>query len=102
MSKRVFAKPIPRKAQGPDGHTRPIEQEQHLNELMMLVFRDEGPQEILRYLRNLTTNRALKPPFDSLELAHLEGARWLMAVIEQRIKLGQRGEPKLRPEGNDE
>jgi|13_taG_2_1085334.scaffolds.fasta_scaffold18899_2 hypothetical protein len=83
------------KAVGPDGQTREIKIEHQLNEAFMLCFKDKAGENCLNWLRSITTNKALSSPVDTNTLMHLEGARWLVGIISQRVDLGRKGLPKL-------
>lgn len=69
---------------GPDGYHWSPETEAKLNALALRVFSSGDGYELLNYLKNITLNRALPPDATDAHLRHLEGARWLVALIEQR------------------
>lgn len=85
----------PGAARGPDNVQRSVEMEHHLNECASICFRDKAGEVLLDHLRSITVMKAQSPPLDSLTLAHAEGARWLVAVLIQRIELGRKGLPPL-------
>ena len=77
-----------------DGYTRKPEVEKKLNELMASVFKDENGKQILHYLKSITTEAVAGPNISQNELFHLEGRRYLVAIIQQRINLHQQEEQK--------
>lgn len=87
----------PSRAKGPDGQIRDIDTEHALNEAFSIAFSGKVGDMALGYLRSITVNRVLDLPLDSLHLAHQEGARWLMSVIANRVELGRKKLPPLRP-----
>jgi hypothetical protein len=70
----------------PDGRRYSRELNDQLNELVLGTFSGEGPGErCLAYLESITTRRVLQPTASDQELRHLEGGRWLVYVIRQRM-----------------
>jgi hypothetical protein len=80
-------KPIP--AQSIDGYVRTDEEERNLNKIFAGVFKDENGKKILEYIKSITTEAVAGPNIDSNKLFHLEGMRFLTAVIQTRIKKGE-------------
>ena len=70
---------------GPDGQVRSIEEQRRLNELMALTFRGDAGKAALDYLRSISIERACGPFVTDGELRHLEGMRFVVGVISQRI-----------------
>ena|SRR6187399_1603641 len=70
---------------GPDGLVRAPDEHKRLNELMALTFRGDAGKAALDYLRSISIERACGPHVSDGELRHLEGMRYVVAVISQRI-----------------
>lgn len=71
-----------------DGVVRTAEQEKELNEDMAQVFRGAQGKAVLDYLKSLTLNNVAGPGIEPNSLMHLEGQRFLVAVIDRRIQAG--------------
>lgn len=70
----------------PDGRqNRGIQMEKKINECLAIAFMDEAGEQALKYLRAITIEYVNGPGLDVNALIHLEGARWLVGVIEKRI-----------------
>lgn len=85
----------PDKFIGLDGVVRPVAEEKRLNDAFAACFREIHGQRALDYLRSLTLFNVTGPKATDAELRHLEGQRFLMALIEQRIQHGRNGLPSL-------
>ena len=71
---------------GPDGVVRSADEHRRLNELMALTFaRSESGKAALDYLRSISIERACGPFVGDGELRHLEGMRYIVGIISQRI-----------------
>jgi len=75
---------------GPDGVRRPAEMEAKLNSLFASVFSGPDGQAVIDHLRSITLNRLNGPEVSSDHLRHVEGQRFLVGVILQRIEKGKR------------
>jgi hypothetical protein len=71
--------------QGPDGILRARAEHQRLNELLATVFKGDAGKSALDYLRSISIERVCGPHATDAELRHLEGMRFIVAVISQRI-----------------
>lgn len=69
-----------------DNHLLSIDGQNRLNEAFRRMFLTPDGDLVLAYLKNLTMNRASVPPLNELTLAWQEGARWLVAVMDKRVK----------------
>lgn len=78
-----------------DGIKRSDAKERELNELFALVFEGEAGAKALQYLRGMTIERVMGPNFDANALAHAEGQRFIVSIIQQRVTMGRHKEPKL-------
>jgi len=71
---------------GIDGLVRPKEDEIILSKNIASLFESEVGQEVLKYLRSITIEYVNGPKVTTEELRHIEGQRYLVGVIEQRIR----------------
>lgn len=65
-----------------------------INNLAVGTFSTPAGQRFLQYLEGITTRRVLGPEAPDSHLRHLEGARWLVGVIRQRINAGKKGQDR--------
>lgn len=72
-----------------DGYTRTPEAEKFLNQLIASVFKDDNGKKALSYLKSITTEAVAGPNMSTNELFHLEGRRFLVAILQQRINKHQ-------------
>lgn len=79
----------------PDGIQRPNVVEHRINEAFAIVLgADDASTRLVRdYLRSVTIERIGGPDINKDSLMHLEGQRYLVGVIEQRIKHGREKKP---------
>ena len=75
-----------------DGVARSEDAEKQINEAIGLAFKGKSGEFALKYLRSISIERVMGPNFDPNSLAHLEGQRFIVGVIEQRIKQAQKGD----------
>ena len=81
----------PRKSNiGLDGLARSSEKEKELNQLVAQVLSTESGKEVLRYLRSITIEMVNGPNVSTEELRHLEGQRYIVGLLEQRVAHGHR------------
>ena len=86
--------PVKRKQYiSPDGASRPPLTEHNLNECFAIIFRGAAGQSVRDYLRSITTNTVMSPGTDPNVITYHEGARWLMGIIDTRIKHGEEKKP---------
>ena len=76
------------RALGPDGLARSPAEEQRLNDLMLAVFSGAAGQEALAYLRSITIEMVAGAEITDAQLRHREGMRYLVAIIETRMRKG--------------
>jgi glutathione synthase/RimK-type ligase-like ATP-grasp enzyme len=84
---------------GEDGVTRSAEREFELNDLAAATFKTKAGQKFLNYLKNVTINAVTGPHTTDTELRHLEGQRFIVAVIQRRIENGRSGRPNIERGG---
>ena len=53
---------------------------------MRTCFRTPTGQEVIKYLRSITIEAVTGPAASDAELRHLEGQRYIVGLIERRIK----------------
>ena len=78
---------------GADGVKRRREDEDELNDLAVSTFRSPGGQKFLSYLRSITIHNLQGPGVTDNELRHMEGQRYIVALMERRIENGRRLKP---------
>lgn len=76
---------------GSDGGRYAKEVDDDINALAAGTFGTPAGQRFLQYLEGITTRRVLGPDAPDSHLRHLEGARWLVGVIRQRVNAGKKG-----------
>ena len=72
-----------------DGYTRSPETEKLLNRLVASVFKGDDGKQVLAYLKSITTEAVAGPHMTTNELFHLEGRRFLVAILQNRINAHQ-------------
>ena len=68
-----------------DGYSRLPEVEKELNQLVATVFKGNDGERLLAYLKSITTEAVAGPNIEANRLFHLEGMRFLVGIIQQRI-----------------
>lgn len=77
---------------GVDGYPRPKEEDEKISKDTAALFRTDAGKEVLRYLRSITLDAVAGGGISDGELRHLEGQRFLVALIETRIKHAEKVE----------
>ena len=70
---------------GIDGHQRNREDDIRISQNIASVFTTPTGKEILRYLRSITIEMVNGPNVTTEELRHIEGQRYIVGILEQRI-----------------
>jgi hypothetical protein len=70
---------------GIDGHQRNREDDVRISQNIAAVFTTPTGKEILRYLRSITIEMVNGPNVTTEELRHIEGQRYIVGILEQRI-----------------
>jgi hypothetical protein len=70
---------------GLDGYQRSKELDTQISQNVAEVFSSPSGKEVLRYLRSVTIEMVNGPNVSNEELRHLEGQRYIVGLIEQRI-----------------
>ena len=78
---------------GVDGYPRPKQKDEEISKVIDSVFKTPNGKEMLQYLRSITIDAVSGPNISDPELRHLEGQRYLVALlvkpINQATKLKQ-------------
>jgi len=70
---------------GLDGYQRSKEVDTQISQNIAEIFNTPTGREVLRYLRSVTIEMVNGPNVTNEELRHLEGQRYIVGLIEQRI-----------------
>jgi hypothetical protein len=89
MSWKDLEREKPKITNSIDGYSRSAEAEQILNKNFANVFKSDDAKEVLDYLKSITIEAVAGPNIDSNRLFHLEGMRFLVGIINTRIKKGE-------------
>ena len=70
---------------GVDGYPRSKEQDEQISKVIESVFKTPNGKEVLQYMRSITIDAVSGPNISDIELRHLEGQRYLVALLVKRI-----------------
>lgn len=70
---------------GIDGINRPQEKDREISENIATLFNSVTGKAVLRYLRSITIEMVNGPNVTTEELRHMEGQRYIVGLIENRI-----------------
>lgn len=73
---------------GPDGLTYTVKRNREIDDLIVSAFGRGNGREALAYLRSITIENIGGPAIGQGELLHREGQRFLVGVIETRLRAG--------------
>jgi hypothetical protein len=79
-----------------DGHNRSLEVEKEINDLFLTAFSSPAGKKVIKYLRNITIESVAGPNITDTELRHREGMRFIVGLIETRIKGGEHERSKSK------
>ena len=79
---------------GIDGIQRASDRDVEVSHNIAEIFKTPTGKEVLRYLRSITIEMVNGPNVTTEELRHLEGQRYLVGLIEQRIAHSHRSKNK--------
>lgn len=79
---------------GIDGVQRKQEADIEVSMNIAEIFGTPTGKEVLRYLRSITIEMVNGPNVTNEELRHLEGQRYIVGLIEQRISHAHRSKKK--------
>lgn len=85
------------KGPGPDGIIRTPAAEAKLNLDFVALFGSPLGQEVLKHLRKVTIEQVCGPLVSNDALRHLEGQRFIVGIIEQRVRAGHKAKLKETP-----
>jgi len=71
---------------GIDNFPRKISQDNEISFDVRSLFRSPSGDKVLKYLRSITIEAVTGPAASDAELRHLEGQRYIVGLIERRIK----------------
>lgn len=77
----------------PDGVAREMDSERRLNSAVRATFETSEGREVLAWLHQITTLRALPDTAPEAQLRALNAQRNLVAIIIERIEHGRHGRP---------
>lgn len=80
--------PLPKTAL--DGFLRQEEEDNNISLTTAQLFSTPSGKEVLRYLRSITIEAVSGANVTDAELRHMEGQRYLVGLIERRIKHAER------------
>ena len=75
---------------GIDGYQRKPDLDVQISQNFVHLFETPTGKEVLRYLRSITIEMVNGPNVTTEELRHLEGQRYIVGLIEQRVAHGHR------------
>jgi len=79
---------------GIDGIQRASDKDVEVSHNIAEIFQSPTGKEVLRYLRSITIEMVNGPNVTTEELRHLEGQRYIVGLIEQRIAHSHRSKNK--------
>ena len=79
---------------GIDGIQRASDKDAEVSHNIAQIFQSPTGKEVLRYLRSITIEMVNGPNVTTEELRHLEGQRYIVGLIEQRIAHSHRSKNK--------
>lgn len=75
---------------GVDGYQRPRDQDEKLSQDVLALFSTPLGMSVMQYLKSITVDAVAGANISDAELRHLEGQRYLVALIVKRINHAQR------------
>lgn len=75
---------------GVDGYPRSKEKDEQISKVIESVFKTPNGKEMLQYVRSITIDAVSGPNISDIELRHLEGQRYLVALLVKRINHAMR------------
>ena len=79
---------------GVDGYPRPKEEDEKISKDIKALLGGPAGREVLRYLRSITLDAVAGGGISDGELRHLEGQRFVVALLERRIQHAEKVESK--------
>jgi hypothetical protein len=90
VKKTSAAAPIKRGVSDIDGFERTEAEERDLNALYARFLRGSTGRDALKYLRSISIDFIAGPEVSDEHLRHLEGSRYIVAVMEKRAERGRK------------
>lgn len=81
--------PKPDKCLRCDGQVLSTKEDDRLNTLAAAAFTSGAGKEFIAYLRSITIESVGGPGISNDHLRHIEGARWVVGIMETRRAAGQ-------------
>lgn len=75
---------------GVDGYQRPRDQDEKLSQDVLALFSTPLGMSVMQYLKSITVDAVAGANISDAELRHLEGQRYVVALIVKRINHAQR------------
>ena len=75
---------------GIDGYQRNSERDVEISQNIASIFESPTGKEVLKYLRSITIEMVHGPNVTTEELRHVEGQRYIVGLMEQRISHAHR------------
>jgi len=79
---------------GVDGIQRSTDQDNRISQNIAAVLGTPTGAEVLKYLRSITVEMVNGPHVTTEELRHIEGQRYVVALLERRIAHAHRSKNK--------
>ena len=79
---------------GVDNYPRAEEEDNKISLNVKSLFSSPSGKEVLKYLRSITIESVQGANASDAELRHLEGQRYLVGIIERRIKHAEKVDTK--------
>tara|TARA_Y100001972_G_C7636999_1_gene319878 strand:+ start:746 stop:1009 length:264 start_codon:yes stop_codon:yes gene_type:complete len=73
-----------------DGYHRKFDDDKQISINIAALFKDELGKDVLKYLRSITIEAVHGAAVSDAELRHMEGQRYIVGLIESRIRHGQK------------
>jgi len=89
MAWKDLKKEKPKITNSIDGYIRSEADDLILNKHFANVFKGDEGKKVLDYLKSITIEAVAGPNIDGNRLFHLEGMRFLVGIINTRIKKGE-------------
>jgi len=84
---------------GLDGRSRSEEEERRINLTAVSVLGDQDGKDLMAYLRSITIEAVAGPNISDAELRHLEGQRYIVGLLSQRVNQGHKAKHNVNDKG---
>lgn len=79
---------------GIDGYQRDAAADTQISQNIAQIYQSPTGQAVLKYLRSITIEMVNGPNVTTEELRHIEGQRYIVGLIEQRVAHAHRSKNK--------